>query len=275
VSPGAVRSCARSAEIIRAWRAFFATMRMAATVPRSDVLVLAATVGLRLLQFGVFVGIWRSLPAEQLAASGVSVPSLLTYTAVSQAIATLLNPQTTLNQHLANGTLSVRLLWPMGVVSQFVSEMLGSVFPVTALSIAALAAVAPLLGVSLAPSSPPLLCALSLLLAMTVGVAVDFLFALLTVRLGNSIWFVTIIRTASTSVISGALIPLNLMPWHIGDVLQALPFAAMAFGPLRIYTEPNGAVPLLVSQAGWAVVLWVGLVVWARRSRDKVVGLGG
>lgn len=250
-------------------------MRMAAAVPRSDVLVLAATVLLRLLQFGVFLGIWRSVPSEQLLASGVSVPSLLTYTAVSQAIGTLLNPKTTLTDHLASGSLSVRLLWPMGVVSQFVSEMLGSVLPVTAISVAALSVVAPLLDVSLAPSGQPLLFALSLMLAMTVGIAVDFWFALLMVQLGNTIWFVNEVRAACTSVISGALIPLNLMPWHIGDLLQLLPFSAMAFGPLWIYTQPGGALPVLVSQVVWAVVLWLGLYWWAKKSRDKVVGLGG
>jgi len=275
VSPEAIDRRVPSTRIILALRGFFATMRMAAVVPRSDVLVLAATVGLRLLQFGVFVGIWRSLPPEQLEASGVSVPSLLTYTAVSQAFGTLLNPKTTLTDHLASGSVSVRMLWPMGVVSQFVSEMLGSVLPVTAISVAALAVVAPLIGVPLAPAGHPVLFLVSLVLAMIVGVAVDFWFALLMVQLGNSIWFVNEVRAASTSIISGALIPLNLMPWHIGHVLQLLPFAAMAFGPLRIYTQPEGAVPTLASQAIWAVVLWVGLAWWARKSRDKVVGLGG
>ena len=245
------------------------------TMPKSDLPFLAVGAGLRLLQFGVFVGIWRSLPHEKLAASGLTVGTLLTYSAIAQMAGPLLNPKTTLAEHVVNGTLAVRLLWPLGVVSQFVAEMLGSAILVTIISIAGISVAAVLLDVSLAPTGAPLLFVLSLILGITVGVAVDFWFALLTVRLRYSVWFVASIRTALTAVVSGALIPLNLMPWHIGDVLGVLPFAAMASGPLRVYTQETGAFPLLASQAVWAAILWLGLVWAVKKSRDKVVGAGG
>ena len=222
----------------------------------------------------MLTGIWRSLPPEA-AAGGVSVPTLLTYSAVAAAAGPLLGPQTTLSVHIANGSLSVRLLWPMGVVSQFVSEMLGSVLPATALTAAAVAGAAVLFDVPLAPAGPPPLFLVSLLLAVAAGVAVDFWFALLTVHLGSGIWLVNSIRAACTSVLSGALIPFSVMPWHIGDVLALLPFAAMASGPLRVYTQETGAAGLIAFQAGWAVLLWLGLARRVRASRDKVVGFGG
>ena len=250
-------------------------MAIAMAMPKSDVPFLAAGAGLRLLQFGVLVGIWRSLPPDKLAASGMTVGALLTYSAVAQIAGPLLNPKTTLAAHVTNGTLAVRLLWPLGVVSQFVAELLGSALPATILSIVGISIAAALLDVSLAPAGAPLLFGLSLLLGITVGVAVDFWFALLTVRLRYSVWFVASIRTTLTAVVSGALIPLHLMPWGIGDVLGVLPFAAMASGPLRVYTQQAGAVPLLASQAVWAAVLWLGLVWAVGKSRDKVVGVGG
>ena len=153
--------------------------------------------------------------------------------------------------------------------------MLGAAVPAVMLSLAGISIAAALLEVPLAPTGAPLFFVLSLILGITVGVAVDFWFALLTVRLRYSVWFVASIRTTLTSVFSGALIPLNLMPWHIGDVLSVLPFAAMASGPLRVYTQQTGAAPLLASQAVWAAILWFGLVWAVRKSRDKVVGVGG
>ena len=258
-----------------AWSGFTATMAISMAMPKSDVPFLAVGTGLRLVQFGVLVGIWRSLPHDKLAASGVTVGALLTYSAIAQIAGPLLNPKTTLAAHVANGTIAVRLLWPLGVVSQFVAEMLGAALPAVVLSLVGISIAAALLEVPLAPTGAPLFFGLSLILGITVGVAVDFWFALLTVRLRYSVWFVASIRTTLTSVFSGALIPLSLMPWHIGDVLNVLPFAAMASGPLRVYTQQTGAAPLLVSQAMWAALLWFGLVWAVRKSRDKVVGVGG
>lgn len=275
MSTGTLDDPVTRVRLLQAARAFFATLRISAAMPPSDWPYVAAGTGLRLLQFGVFVGIWRSLPPEVVAGSGVTVSALLTYSAVAAAVGPFLHPQTTLSVHIANGSLSVRLLWPMGVVSQFVSELIGAALPAAALTAVAVSIASPLLGVSLAPAGAPLLFILSLFLAVTVGIAVDFWFALLTVHLGNDIWFVNSIRAACTSVLSGALVPFSLMPWHIGDVLSLLPFAAMASGPLRVYTQDTGALELLASQALWAVLLWLGLAWRVRVSRDKVVGFGG
>lgn len=275
MSLGTVDRLSAGGRAHRAVHAFFATMRISAAMPVSDTPFRIIGLGLRVLQFGVLVGIWRSLPADRLAASGLTVSALLTYSALAQAVGPLLNPQTSLTEHIANGSLAVRMLWPMGVVSQFASEMLGAIVPITLVGAAVISGAALLFHVPLTGAGSPSLFVLSLLLAIVVGLAVDFWFALLTVRLGNGIWFVNAIRAACTSVISGALIPLSLMPWHVGRVLQVLPFAAMASGPLRVYTQSSGAATLLASQAAWAIVLWAGVVWWAAKSRDKVVGQGG
>jgi ABC-type uncharacterized transport system permease subunit len=264
----------RAVRLRRGVRSTAATVRIAAVVPIADMPYLLVGVGLRLLQFAVFVGVWRSLAPGELPGQS-TVTTLLTYSAMAQILGPLLSPMTTLTAHVANGSLAVRLLWPMGVVAQFAGEMFGALLPGAIAGAVVIAGAAVLMGVPLAPAGSVVLFALSLLLALAVSVAVDFWFGLLTVELGNGIWFVSTIRAACTSVISGALIPLYVMPWHIGDVLGWLPFAAMASGPLRVYTEESGAWMLLASQAAWAVVLWYGLARRLRRVRDKVVGYGG
>jgi ABC-type uncharacterized transport system permease subunit len=259
----------------RAVRGFGATMRISAVMHPSDVPYVAVNVLLQLLKFGVIVTIWQHLPADQLSGTGFDLPALLTYTTIATAVGPLLNPQTSLAEHIANGSLAVRMLWPMGIVSQFTSEMLGRVLPTALVTAGVVCGTAVLLDVPLGGAGSPALFLLSLLLGIAVGLMVDFGFALLTVRLSNGIWFVLTIRAACTTIVSGALIPFSLMPWHIGDVLQFLPFAAMASGPLLVYTQETGALGVIASQAAWAVVLWLGLAWWSRHSRDKVVGFGG
>ena len=41
-------------------------------------------------------------------------------------------------------------------------------------------------------------------------------------------------------LMSGALLPLAYYPWGLGEVFAWLPFAAMAWAPLAIYTSPLG-----------------------------------
>ncbi|MFC3495840.1 hypothetical protein [Glycomyces rhizosphaerae] len=259
----------------RALRGFAATMRISAVIHPADVPYVAVNVVFQLLQFGVLITIWRNLPQDQLGNTAFDVPALLTYTTVATAIGPLLNPQTSLSEHIANGTITVRMLWPMGIASQFASEMLGRILPVMLVTSGVVCGTALLLDVSLVGAGSLGLFAVSLLLGVAVGLMVDFCFALLTVRLANGIWFVITIRMACTTIVSGALIPFSLMPWHIGDVLQFLPFAAMASGPLLVYTQETGALGVIASQAAWALALGLGLMWWSKRLRDKVVGFGG
>jgi ABC-2 type transport system permease protein len=110
---------------------------------------------------------------------------------------------------------------------------------------------APLLGVdprAVDPGAGGLLL-VSLGLAVAVGLALEFL--------------------------SGALVPLALLPWGLGEVFAWLPFAATASAPLRIYTGTGDALPLLAMQAGWAVALWP-LANWLwRANREKLAFHGG
>jgi ABC-type uncharacterized transport system permease subunit len=82
------------------------------------------------------------------------------------------------------------------------------------------------------------------------------------------------LRGAILGVLSGALLPLAILPWGLGKVFDWLPFASMASAPLRIYTG-TGSWPVLLLQAGWAVVLWL-VAAWLWRAcRERLVGYGG
>ena len=120
-----------------------------------------------------------------------------------------------------------------------------------------------------------LLFGVSLLLSISVGLALEFLFGALIVTLEQGVWVIMRIRGALTALLSGALLPLALLPWGIGSVFAWLPFASMASAPLQIYTGTGNALLLLAVQAGWSLLLWPAALWTWRIHRERLVAYGG
>lgn len=237
-----------------------------------------ADYALRLLRVLVLVTLWRTILGQ---AGGAATPmplgAVLTYTVVGEAFAQQLATRTTLPLAFWQGTIVIRFLRPMGLVRQFAAEAAGQWAVHFLFFSVPLLALAPLLGVDPRPASPlaGALFPLSLGLAVCVGLALEFLFATLTVALEQPVWMIEWVRTAVATLLSGSLLPLALYPWGIGQVFAWLPFAAMAWAPLAIYTGTGDPLPLLLSQLVWSCGLWP--LTWAlwSASREKVVGYGG
>ena len=207
----------------------------------------------------------------------MSLAAVLTYTLIAEVFAEQLSPRTTLVIAFWEGTIVLRFLRPMGLVRQFAAEMAGGWAVHFALFSIPLLAIAPLLGVDPRPASPTAgaLFVVSLGLAILVGVALDLLFSTATVAFGQNPWVADYIRVALATLLSGALLPLAYYPWGLAELFSWLPFAAMAWAPLAIFTGTGDPSPRLVSQVVWIVILWplVGRI-W-QANREKVVGYGG
>ena len=112
-------------------------------------------------------------------------------------------------------------------------------------------------------------------MAIVVGLAMEMLFGALVVALEQPVWLIEWTRIAIGGVLSGSLLPLAYYPWGIGDVFAWLPFAAMAWAPLAIFTGTGNPIALLTSQVIWAAVLWP-LSRWMWNvNREKLVSYGG
>jgi ABC-2 type transport system permease protein len=184
---------------------------------------------------------------------------------------------TQLIDDLWSGSIVARLLQPAGLVGQLVARMLGGWVRELSLFSVPLLLAAPLLGVNPLPAGGPaaLLFGASLALGVAVGVALDFVMAALMVAWGWNRWDVDRLRAAVGAVLSGALLPLSLLPWGLGDVLTWLPFASQAWVPLSIYTGSGEVLSLLGRQLLWVAVMWP-LARWLWRvNRQKVVIYGG
>ena len=272
--------------MLRLIRTFWHTAGMAATSAAADGgAFLLLDYVLRLLRVALLLSVWRMILAGQTtpaggdvgAATGLALDTILTYTLVAAVFADPLAARTRLEEALWNGSIATRFLQPVSIAGHFAAEMVGGWLPGFVFFSAPLFLAAPLLGVSPLPAGPlaGLLFPLSLVLGVAVGMAVDFLLCALMVTFGWSVWEVERWRSALATVLSGALIPLSVLPWNLGQVLSWLPFAAMAWAPLSVYTGSPDTPRLLAMQAFWAAALWlVGQRLW-QANRQKVVIYGG
>jgi len=230
----------------------------------------------RLLRVVVLLSLWRVILTEHDTA-GMTLSTILTYTLIQEVCAEQLLPRTNIEWALHDGGIAMRFLQPLDLVSQFMAHMVGGwVFGLVFFSLPLLL-VAPWLGVNPAPVSvlAGALFLVSVMCTMAIGVAFDFIFAALLTHFEGSAYMVGRVRVAISLVLSGALVPLALLPWNLGAILQWLPFASLASAPLRIYTGTGDPRLLLALQVAWAVVLWVLARHLWQHYREQLVSYGG
>lgn len=254
------------------------TMSVVATDSLHDQgFVLIGNYTLRLLRVVFLMSLWHTLLPGEGDVSGMTRDAVLTYTLIAEIFSGFMSVRTGLDSALWRGDIANRLLRPVGIYSQFIAEMLGGRIPDFILFSLPLFFMAPLFGINPLPANPTLggLFILSLFLGILIGVAFDFIFASLLVFLEQSVYALMQIRDAVSVLLSGAIIPLALLPWGLGDVLTWLPFASVASAPLRIYTNTGDPVFLLSLQIAWAIVLWpIAHALW-NFNRERLVSHGG
>lgn len=227
----------------------------------------------RLLQIFIMIAVFRSLPANR----AMRVSSLLSYAVLSSALGEQLRVSTPMVDTIWDGSFLSRMTRPLSVLGGFAAETAGRWLPSLLLYSAPVCLAAALLGVPMAPRRLSLLpvFAASLLLGVSLGFAMDFLFSMLALRMRNACWAVVSIRGALTALLSGAAIPFALLPPAAANVLSLLPFASLAGAPLSIYVGAGDPLPLLALSAGWNVLLWPACIVLFRRSGERLISFGG
>ncbi len=258
-------------------RGYARTALMTATSYAGDSPLFLVDYGLRLARVAVLLALWRTVLAGREDAGGMTLAAVLTYTLIAEVFAEQLAPRTELSEAFWEGSVAMRFLRPLGIVGQFTAEMAGRWLVGFALCSLPLLLLAPALGVDPRPASTAagLLFVVSLALGITVGLALEFIFGALAVLLEQNVYVSELVRAAVGAVLSGAVLPLALLPWGLGEVFAWLPFAATASAPLRIYTGTGEALWLLPLQAAWSLLLWP-LAVWLWRAhRERLAFYGG
>jgi ABC-type uncharacterized transport system permease subunit len=258
-------------------RAYAKTMTMEAAAAAGESRLFIFVYLLRLLRVLAMFAVWRTLAAGKTGLPEMSLPQLLTYTLVAELFADLLACRTGLDMAWFNGSITTRFLRPMALFHQFSAEMLGRAAAGVLFFSLPLLLAAPLVGVDPRPASlsAGILAAVSLVAAVAVGLGLEYLFAGLGIAVQVHPYTVSNVRAAMSAVVSGALIPLAIMPWGMGKWLAWLPFASQASAPLRIYTAAGPPYRLIALQCFWIALLWP-LASWIwRATRERMVSFGG
>ncbi len=255
-------------------RGALATVHITFRVPRSVLTWALLGTLIRAVSVYVMVGVWRAVAAAGTIDMG-TYNYLASYTLIAAAVGGLMSPRTSMSEHIASGSLAVRMMWPIRPTVLFSMEWIGPVIWRVFMNVVAMLIVGSTLSVSFPPIIRLPLFAASLGLAAAVGLYIDFAFALLTMNLNNGVWFVESIRSAVTALVSGAVIPLHFIPWGLGDAFKWLPFAATAAAPLEVYLGGRAPLQLILFQTAWAVVGTISLTAAWRFTSTRLMAAGG
>jgi ABC-type uncharacterized transport system permease subunit len=232
---------------------------------------------LRLLRTAALIGIWSQLGAHKLFGTGASVAQLGAYTVISEALGDLLRMRTGMEMAFFNGSVALRFLRPFGILQQFAAECLGRAALGGICFGLPLVAGAALCGMHLAPVSAHAFIwfSISLPLAVATGLALEYLLIGVGTVYGFHPYTINNVREAAFGVLSGAFIPLALLPKIVARFAEVLPFASQAAAPLEIYTGLGNPGHIVSLQIFWTVTLWIATAVVWRWNREKLVLYAG
>ena len=255
----------------RAWRA---TARMC--LKEKSYFGLANVIAQYLLRaagLGALLMIWRSLFMQGADMQGLTLNQVYVYTILSTVLAPMLDVRTPASGWLHDGSVLKLYLRPRSLFGQLAAHTVGGwVLPLVILSLP-VTGIALLCGVDLRPAS--LWFFPSLILTVSLGFAVDYLFSCLLIRLNNLEWVVHDMRQSLTALFTGSVIPFAALPWGLGCFLALTPLGSLAGGPLSIYTGLDEPMTVLTAQLFWYAVLWP-LALWRFASmRERMVSYGG
>lgn len=216
--------------------------------------------------------LWKTL-MESGVETGMTLSQMLTYTYLGAIFSDLLVVITPASGWLYEGLFVSLYQRPLRIFSHLASQTVGKWIPNLLFFTLPMIIAAPLFSVSLRTGS--LWFFPSLILCISLGFAVDFLFACMTIRMMNASWLVYVIRMAIVSFLSGSVIPFKILPWGLEQVFQYLPFGSLAAAPLAIYTGLSEPIPLLVTQIFWNIVLWPVAFIVFDKSQEGMMSFGG
>lgn len=232
-----------------------------------------------MIQLYVTRSVWEAVYAGRGEVDGVSAHTLLVYLTISSLGGWFLPQATawTIQERVLSGDIALDLVRPFHFLKQVLAQDIGrsaSYVPVLLLYVPA----ALLVG-SLDPPSAAngALYGLSFGLGYLVSALIGMHIGLLAFWMQHVNGIRAMVNVA-TGFLSGALVPLWLMPSGVRFVFQILPFQALAFLPASIYSgQVTGRATLapLAIQLFWVGVLSVTVRWMWRRAQDKIVIHGG
>ena len=207
--------------------------------------------------------LWRTVYASTTQMGDFDWQAMRTYIVVSYAVNSLLSygSVSRMTWYVRTGQVATELLRPLDYLFMQLAQSVGAAVIEGCLG----SAIALLLGIFLLHISPPasLLAALCFIVSVGLGYLIKFLVSFMAALLcfwtmegQGIIWG----QIAVVNLLSGSLIPLNLLPAWLQTILLALPFQGILFTPVSIYlgrVQGAGLLWALATQIFWVIILWL------------------
>lgn len=216
--------------------------------------------------------LWRTF-AKSGVDVGMPLSSMLAYTYLGALFSEMLIVRTPACNWFYEGLFLSLFQRPLSVLADLAAQTAGGWLPQLLLFSVPMVIAAPLFSVSLTMYSAWFLP--SLVLCISLGFAIDFLFTCLAIRLHNTTWLVYVIRMAIVSLLSGSVIPFSILPGKLGMIFQYMPLGSLAGAPLSIFTGIAEPAAIIVTQLFWNLVLWPAAIIIFKKSSERMVSYGG
>jgi ABC-2 type transport system permease protein len=204
---------------------------------------------------------------------GMDTAQVLSYTYINALFSEMLVVQTAASSWNYNGLLQNLYVRPISVFGQLIAETVGGWIPMLLIFSLPMLFITPFVGINIIPASVWFFP--SLLLCVSLGFAIDFLFACLTIKLRGMSWLVYVIRMAVVSLFSGTVIPFKLFPFNLSDIMELQPFGSLGGAVLSIFTGISDPIPIIIIQIFWNITLWPLTIIVFKKSQQGMMSYGG
>jgi ABC-2 type transport system permease protein len=233
-----------------------------------------------LLYMALMYHMWGSIYRNSELIHGMSFNQAFVYLALASSLFVLFKTWTdwSISRKILDGSIIVDLIKPLDFQLQMLFRSAGTVlFNLTVITLPSALVLFFVfkaeinLGIGLA------FFPVGLFFAFLISFTIDYIVGLSSFYT-ESLWGISMTKEIITSVLSGALIPLQFFPETALQVLHLLPFQAIYHIPLTMITSPNLRVSdylrLLATQAFWVAALFVLSRLFYRKA-IQVLAVGG
>ncbi len=249
---------------------------------REEVFTHIGSVALRVY---LYFALWSALYAANGPQAGFSLKDMITYSTLALLLGLLynVNGAYVIREKIREGNIAIDLMRPISVPLYVFADTVGQSGFALVQMVPSLLIAMGLLALTGTHLSPPasLLDAGAFVVSVALGFIVNYFLDLLMATITfwtMEIFGFQIMVQFITSLLSGAVVPLQFFPEALTKIALASPFAAIMSAPLSIYLGKYQGAELLSTlgmQAAWAVVFGVcALALW-RVGERRVVIQGG
>ena len=217
--------------------------------------------------------LWRVIASGENFGNDMTLNQLLTYTYINTLLAELLVVRTFISSWSYEGQLISLYARPLPIFGQIIAQTIGAWLPMLLCFSLPMLLIAPVFGINVTPVT--LWFFPSLLLCVSLGFAIDFIFGCMTIRLRGMAWLSYAIRMAIVSLFSGTVIPFKLLPFGLTTIFEYQPFGSLGGAPLSVFVGTSDPMRTIAIQLIWNIILWPVAVYWFMASRERQVSYGG